>query len=658
MSNSQFFGKNPPRALKSFGVAGLLNEDCRVYYNNISHPKHIGRVSDLLAAKLQEQKIEELRLRALILYGLFEGYNGSGSHQVAIECGIDEEKVALGFAFMLDSRMDINKSGIEDRINLENVNGEFETMLSYLTLHAHRVVMRFEESKRRVEIVALFGQKGKMSDEVLNAPHLFQFIDLEKLEKEAEAHEYIELGDLDYQTLLKDDSPSKLIKEPVSGQILADSVKTSTPPEAEEKKVVKGKSLFSKALDVIKVKGAKEEVKDETIKISGVTQVQADEAVSVVSSSKDEKKGLTDAQAELYEKKISELQNKIKKLEEELAKKPSLLSKFIGDKGEKSTEAAVPPAVEEEVLDKVSTQLIGDIQDKAFAAPLERAQKEVGEIKKEIESARAKRWVDGLMSEFVQEKALLNEKAQKLNTSMKQKEHEFRNKERVLKEEMRKLEDQLKQKNFAVNRMKDQLTQATAALEKTKTAKASADDAGTKQKLIFTQKLLATSKDENNQLNAKIEEYKNMLAAAQAKTKSTEDVNDLKTKLDRAKKQAEEFKKVNQQLMERLSGGKDGPGESSLADTKKKLESAQKMVAANQKESERLNTKISALEKENLRLKTEHAKAQAENRRLKASAPQAATTPGGTTTGSPSAAKSGTSGSGGKGNPPPTSSAA
>src|ERR1700728_4056867 len=68
------FGKLPARAPESFGVAGLLGDRCKIYYDSIFSARHIGRVSDLLTAQLKSIGFDELEFRTVLMFSLYEGY--------------------------------------------------------------------------------------------------------------------------------------------------------------------------------------------------------------------------------------------------------------------------------------------------------------------------------------------------------------------------------------------------------------------------------------------------------------------------------------------------------------------------------------------------------------------------------------------------------
>src|SRR3989338_3409983 len=105
-------GKTPPRSVKSFGVAGLLAEDCHVFYVSLFSTKHAGRVSDLLAARLAPSGGDQLKLGMAGVLNLFDAdrthLSGAAwvddpskvlTEPIVVECGVDAEKVAVAVAF-------------------------------------------------------------------------------------------------------------------------------------------------------------------------------------------------------------------------------------------------------------------------------------------------------------------------------------------------------------------------------------------------------------------------------------------------------------------------------------------------------------------------------------------------------------------------------
>ena len=911
MSSAKPFGQFP-RAPKTFGVAGLLTEKAKVYYDNVFSLKNVGRVSDLIAARLREFGPDELKLRALLLYGVFEAYSAQNTAtsanpgQVSVECGIDEEKIAIGVSFSIPEGQEFDETGVLERVNAKTPTGSFEELLVYLLDHANQVVLRFQKSQKRIEVVSLVGIPGKIAAETLAASSDFQLILIEEASNDAVSTEaYIQLADLDYIALLQEDSPAALVKAPSSGEILAQSTAGAVEPEsselvkgqkdeAETSQVVQGSALeneasqlvkgqkdpfddFEKALsgtpaeeetsELVKGQKAKADTFEKVVKgsqasketssaVKGSVAAEGDESLSVIGGSESEdetlslvkganslstkdsslvkgKKGSSTAagsefiegdfmgeedsatlikggaasesalnakfsadgspeeaasstskggsgslavaelKVKLYQDKITELQAKIAAFEEERANFQQIISErppgstgaaygkgstsgapgtgtatnedgspvsessakkkkkgFFGgmfsakkDEGEAVEEldtedptaakkeivdieldasvlaerspqpyrrikidagastddildgtaaaapGAAPPhlkqglssnhagtpaqqaaaaaavegaapafAVDEPTLtpeqtptpvteivaklqkqpDVSSTQMatiVGEMQTGLLTKTLDRVQAEIEDIKKEIPSERAKRWVDGLMQEVIQEKAQLNELAKNLNASLRTKENEFKTKEQMLMGELRRRDEMIKQKNYTVTKSKEQLGQLHTTIEKMRLAGGTNEDPHSKQKFSHVQKLLAVSKEENLKLMGSVEDLKTQLITAQNKRPTVDPATQIK--MDRSLKQAEEFKKVNQQLLERINEMKAKSSEAEVADIKKKLETQLKLVVASKKESERLTSKVEDMQKEELRLKTELGKTLAENRRLK-----------------------------------------
>jgi len=89
------------RNLASFGVAGSLASSAKVFYENVFSSRHLGRVSDLLVARLRDSGVDELMLRTLLLHGVFEACQAipGGTQPILLECGLDESHFAVGISF-------------------------------------------------------------------------------------------------------------------------------------------------------------------------------------------------------------------------------------------------------------------------------------------------------------------------------------------------------------------------------------------------------------------------------------------------------------------------------------------------------------------------------------------------------------------------------
>lgn len=695
------FGKRPPRALETFGVAGLLGEECRVFYSTLFTTQHVGQVADLLAARLKRMQPDELRLRALLLFTMFEAYRsqevsedtGALAEPMVIECGIDSEKIAVGVSFTLPENFTLDFQGAAERVRAGTYQDSFEELLAYLFSHAHRLVIRAQPAIRRVEILSVMGMAGKMEEEVLSGAHELEMIAIENTPSEApKAAAYVELGDLDYAQLLKEDRPNALPSN--TGEFLARAMSAA---QLEEGTALSNAIQETIDSTKIRVTGVTEIQQDENVTIAGTTEQTKDEvtrikadgaaiqdetAFRIESGSPSSSSGMIDAQAKLYEDRIQELQKKIAQLEAERGEEVSIVSssptgsedpeesdeednegrhqasgrgvkkmfKKIklwpfkkGEEGEEEEGEAQEPDSDPDSAslpeipsperssgdgsnpETAASSLMVEIQNGSLDRTISRAQKEAMEIKKELTHSKAKRWMDGLMGELVTEKSRLHELAKKLNLSIRQKELEFRNREQILHEELRRRDEMLKQKNTALNRTKEQLANATMTMERLKSAgMGGADDAHLKQKFANTQKILAATKEENRQLADKIEELRSMLNSAQLaavknRGPSPADFANLQNRMERVQRQAEEFKKVNQQLLERLTESKKerSPGALQMEEIKKRLDAAMQALAASRKDAESNHMRVEELQREETRLRRELDRANIEVKKLR-----------------------------------------
>ena len=62
-------------------MAGLLAEDCQVFYHNLHGSRPLGRVTDLLAARLKTPGLDELRIRTLLLISVLLALKNQLSQQ-------------------------------------------------------------------------------------------------------------------------------------------------------------------------------------------------------------------------------------------------------------------------------------------------------------------------------------------------------------------------------------------------------------------------------------------------------------------------------------------------------------------------------------------------------------------------------------------------
>jgi hypothetical protein len=655
------------RSLKSFGVVGLLHENCKIYYDSVFTVRHIGRISDLLVAKLKGTVPDELKFRALLLFSLYEAYRQQNKasqkkpgeplgEPLTIECGVDAEKIVIGISFAVQEDELQGLTTIAHRVADRKPSNTLETLLTELSQDADHLIFRASTQLKRVEVVSMLSLA--VADATSDAnERSFEVIVLEtEKPKEALKGEYIELGDLDYQRLLADDSiQSSALPKPATGEILA------------------GKSELETS---IKIRGA-QQIDSSSVTISGVTQnISVDQSRISGGQAPIENKRF-----EFYQQKIDQLQAKIRELEHERAASKTVVagtsaqaasqgnSQAIADdqltvknnnlnfremiekvwpfkksaaeqpvvaqtvaapvaptqpvihetlvaaapvasaEAEKEEEETAEEAASIDTTRRIVTDEVGSIE-----RTIAKVQAEAQDIKKVLGNPKAQKWVDGMVGELVTEKAKIHEMAKKVNVSLRQKELEFRNKEHVLQEEVRKRDEQLRQKAHSFNRSREQLTQLQIQLDRIKaTAPPPGEESQARQKLNLSQKLLASVKDENQELMQKIEELKNQLSTAQAASKTTTQLPDfqvLKLKYERLFKQSEEFKRTNGQLMEKLNEAQRAARSPGMnpEELKKRLDVSMRLAASYQKESEQSKLRVDELQREETRLKTELAR--------------------------------------------------
>ncbi len=225
MADDGILNFRPPRSTSTFGVSGLLDENCRVFYDSIFTTRHLGRVADLLSARLHKAGPDELRLRALLLFLAYEGFRAQFPvvlekseddedsdlalrTPLTIECGIDGEKIVVGVSFDPHPSQIVDINGLEDRIRSGKGNGRIENALMQLLGHSPAVYFRRQPSSGRLELAATIGIRDKamvtVSTGVLGLHEI-----PEDPEAAPKAAQYAELGDEDYEALLKEESKGR-----------------------------------------------------------------------------------------------------------------------------------------------------------------------------------------------------------------------------------------------------------------------------------------------------------------------------------------------------------------------------------------------------------------------------------------------------------------
>lgn len=632
------FGSQPPRAVKCFGVSGFLLEKCHVFYENLFSTRHVGRVSDLLAAQLKSEGLDELRLRALLLFAVFEAYrtqqkrirNGKSTDllekPLVIECGLDEEKLAVGLSFVESIPYTKFDKAFQDRINQQKPEGEFERLVCELYRHVDHLILRVLPALHRVEIISMMSKPGKTlkrTGEKAGLPG-FELISLDQanLEETPPASTYTALGDLDYPTLLKEDQAK------VEGKVGADGM--------------------------TKISGTTQHINDGATRVKGGSANVIDGTMIHVKGG--DGSGITnanmEAQVRMYQDQILVLQQKLAKYEYDANNKPTVIKSvtsflnFMNPFKNSSAvaasaapEAATPTSNGPTIVSSahsIATQAVtpveGDggvveIEAKNLETLVDRLEKELEGIKPELGTDHAKRWLTDVFLQLGVVKAKILDVSRKQTAFYRVRETELKEKESSVKVDISKREDTIRQQEANITRLKEELKANGEMLDQLKNDKHAASAEQMRRKLELAEKRLNASGQQNHELKQKIEELTNKLALAQSNSKGSKvsavEFQSLQAKYDHVVRQCDEFLKANRQLSEKLAEAKKEKNvtNTSVTDLKKKLETAQKKQTEALFEVQQLKEKVDEMRKIQERLKEELEKAQ------KASEAKPTTTP-------------------------------
>ncbi len=261
------------RALPStFGVAGIVKEGSHIFYESVFSSRHLGRISDLIVARLKDTGTNERGMRSMLLHSLLEACDQQITGKPALlECGLDDELFAVTVCFQMDAKDAPNVQAFQRK--LAEVDGQtggvpFEGAFFALRQHAHRFFIRIQPIARRFELGAILYFAGPPAE----ADFLAEEIDLDlgmKVEMvvvpdgeiPGKHHaEYTELGDLDYAKLLADDDPGNLVVESATGELIANQLaKTVASSAAQEEALKKSGVSSKKAAQLVKAQKELEE---------------------------------------------------------------------------------------------------------------------------------------------------------------------------------------------------------------------------------------------------------------------------------------------------------------------------------------------------------------------------------------------------------------
>ncbi|MCM0606962.1 MAG: hypothetical protein KA715_12805 [Xanthomonadaceae bacterium] len=543
-----------PREAKTFGVGSCLQDDARVYYSHLSSMDHIGRVSDLFSALLKNHSPNPLKIRMLSLLIGFQAYFvrsaiQNGNQTVLMECGNDLNTVALGVSFIYPGFGKEALAGLPDRIRTNTPGSAFEKILFNCADISDRCYFRIQPQTQKIEIVGVFAFSSK--DLEMNVPisQKLSFILIgENAPKKPEVKEYKELGDTNYAKLLEQKIPNDQILAPTNGEFIAKSVKVD-----DFKKIIE---------DSQKKDDFKQTITDDTNK---------DENDKTFSG-------------EAYKKNNEKFVFKATAADEEIYK-------------------SLPEAKETDQELEESAAGLDDVVTSVRGQTLDGLSRSSNSNKDETKKA-----VDSLFKDLVQEKSKLVDTARRVSMLLKKKALEFRNKERTWQEEARRKDEEIKQKQSAYTHIKEMLSKANAQTEQLqRQALATNNDVIFKEKYDIVRAELAELKREHMLATRKVAETTRQLTEAQTAVKEnstsesqTKLVSELNQKVAQSNRQLEEYKRVNAQIMGKVTEleKKRGSGNSQLEEFKSKLAKTTQLFQEKSKESERNRVKIKELQDE------------------------------------------------------------
>jgi hypothetical protein len=639
------------RSINSFGVAGLLDSKADVFYSNDLRARNIGRVSDLVSAKLRESDIDELRIRALLVYGVFQSYAvrllSNHHHEeippVSVEIGLDAAHVVVAVAFHWESENEPNWEGLAERIDSQSGADAFEKALGQFHIHSNQVVVRYEAEERRIEIVGILNRtNSEIHDPTMVVPINSTTTPLLEVSK------YIELGDLNFSKLLKNPVAETEVKIP--GEKVAEEedvrrIAGSAGEETAETKVISGASKADpdKALAAIRekyestVSELKNTVHELKERLESAENAASERRFTSDSGSADEEPILVKGAQEKEEKEddwgvhfLKQVWPFAPKADAKKEKEdPKTVEKIEADsdldeervitiEGEKTSDSDDAVVVEDK-LDDAAEATLRELQDIAKSSKSKKLEETLHEIEEEAEPDKAKRWVDSLSSELLQEKARLNELQRNLTKQIRQRELEFKTSERALKQELKRKDEIIAQRQAAIENKTDQIAQLNLAVERASTATNDKESQQIKVKLDRAQRMSQMKDEEAKALLVKVRDLENRLIIAQAKAQKGNDLQ-AASKIVGLEKKVDEYKRINQRLMESLNSQKEKSNDKEVGDLRRKIDQLDRLLAEGKRNMEKSAFKFRELQESEKKLQIDLARAVEENRSLRKNA--------------------------------------
>jgi len=204
------FGSQPPRALKTFGTAGVLLENCQIVFDHLYSTHGLGRVSDLISSQTKKTGVDEFKLRALLLFSVFEACQAQAKDQpILVECGSDSEKLAVGISFVFAQDTPLMGPELISSVLSQTPKTQFDILLKHLHQNSDRLVLRYQSKTRRFEMVAMLALDPNLNIESSDrvSPEWVVIGEDEAPPVINGQTAYTALADLDYHALLQEAKP-------------------------------------------------------------------------------------------------------------------------------------------------------------------------------------------------------------------------------------------------------------------------------------------------------------------------------------------------------------------------------------------------------------------------------------------------------------------
>jgi hypothetical protein len=601
------------RSLNSFGVAGMIDAEGEILYTNELRARNVGRIADLLSAKLRQKGADELKVRSSLVYGLFLSYALRGLENrhleevdpVSVEVGIDGTYVAIGFGFHWEPSKPPAFEGLRDRVAARKGADAFERIVGWLAEHGTQVILRYEMKERRLEAVALFHR----TDDGIRDPLMIVEVDSGSAPL-LEVSSYVEIGDLDYSKLLRPPTIADAMEEQQSDVVVV----RGGPVEAGTEEFHTAGAPVASGEEVQVVGGTLADEGSEEFRFSSDGPAKTDDGTSLM--------------IEEYERTIGELRDTIHSLEQKLEHAAKGVdhprASAAPGAGEEDTVVLVKGAGPEVDQPAASTDpshhdaevILRALQNLASESRSKKIEETFREIETAVDEKRARKWLENLTTELVQEKGRIGELHKELSRQFSKRELDFKVAEGAMAQEIRQRDDLIRQKDYQLEQKQEQLAQANVTIERLNSRASDREAQQMKAKLERTQRIAQMKEEEAKSLVVKIRDLENRLIIAQAKSQKAGETQ-AQGKIQGLERKLEEYKRINARLMETLNSHRDSSSDKEASELRRKNEQLDRAFNDAKRALERANFRVRELQENEKKIQAEASRVAEELRALK-----------------------------------------